>query len=105
MIYRCGQICDFVRMAQTVCVLPPAEDRERLLAIVADRNRPLKHVKRADIVLFSAERLSVQEVRGMRASADPRSGAGKRDTPITASKACAFHADGAMPQPRARPGP
>jgi transposase len=27
-----------------------------------DRNRPLKHVKRADIVLFSAERLSVQEV-------------------------------------------
>ena len=49
-------------MAQTVCVLPPAEDRERLLAIVADRNRPLKHVKRADIVLFSAERLSVQEV-------------------------------------------
>ena len=49
-------------MAQTVCVLPPAEDRERLLAIVADRNRPLKHVKRADIVLCSAERLSVQEV-------------------------------------------
>ena len=45
-IYRCGQMCDFVGMAQTVCVLPPAEDRERLLAIVADRNRPLKHVKR-----------------------------------------------------------
>src|SRR5271169_1876763 len=62
MIHRCGQMCDSVGMAQTVCVLPPAEDRERLLAIVADRNRPLKHVKRADIVLFSAERLSVQEV-------------------------------------------
>ena len=49
-------------MAQTVCVLPPAEDRERLLAIVADRNRPLKHVQRAHIVLCSADRLSVQEV-------------------------------------------
>ena len=49
-------------MAQTVCVLAPAEDRERLLAIVADRNRPLKHVRRAHIVLCSADRLPVQEV-------------------------------------------
>ncbi len=49
-------------MAQTVCVLPPAEDRERLLAVVADRNRPLKHVQRARIVLCSADRLPVQEV-------------------------------------------
>ena len=49
-------------MAQTVCVLPPAEDREHLLAIVADRNRPLKHVRRAHIVLCSGDRLPVQEV-------------------------------------------
>ena len=49
-------------MAQTVCVLPPAEDRKRLLAIVADRNRPLKHVRRAHIVLCSADCLPVQEV-------------------------------------------
>ena len=49
-------------MAQTVCVLPPTEDRQRLLAIVADRNRPLKHVQRAHIVLCSADRLPVQEV-------------------------------------------
>ena len=49
-------------MAQTVCTLPPAEDRERLLAIVADRNRPLKHVQRAKIILCSAERLPVLEV-------------------------------------------
>jgi hypothetical protein len=55
-------------MAQTVCVLPPAEDRERLLAIVADRNRPLKHVRRAQIVLCSADHLPVQEV-ARRASA------------------------------------
>jgi hypothetical protein len=32
------------------------------VAIVADRNRPLKHVQRARIVLCSADRLSVQEV-------------------------------------------
>ena len=49
-------------MAQTVCVLPPAEDRERLLAIMADRNRPLKHVQRAHIVRCSADRLPVQAV-------------------------------------------
>ena len=41
---------------------PPPEDRERLLAIVADRNRPLKHVQRANIILRSAERLPVLEV-------------------------------------------
>ena len=55
-------MCESVGMAQTVCILPPAEDRERLLAIVADRNRPLKHVQRANIILRSAERLPVLEV-------------------------------------------
>ena len=49
-------------MAPTVNILPHAEDRKRLLAIVADRNRPLKHVQRAKIVLYSAERLPVLEV-------------------------------------------
>src|SRR5450631_686247 len=49
-------------MAQTVSVLVSAEDRERLLAIIGDRNRPSKHVQRAKIVLFSAERLPVLEV-------------------------------------------
>ena len=49
-------------MAQIVCVLPPAEDRQRLLAVVAVRNRPLKHVQRARIVLYPADRLPVQEV-------------------------------------------
>ena len=37
-------------MAQTVCVLVNAEEAARLEAIVADRNRPLKHVQRARIV-------------------------------------------------------
>ena len=49
-------------MAQTVNILPHAEDRKLLLAIVADRNRPLKHVQRAKIVLHSDERLPVLEV-------------------------------------------
>jgi hypothetical protein len=44
-----------------------AEDRARLQAIVADRNRAQKHVARARIILGSADRLSVAEVgRGAR---------------------------------------
>jgi transposase len=46
-------------MAQTVCPLVSAEDRARLAAIAADRNRPHKHVARARIILHSAERLDV----------------------------------------------
>jgi hypothetical protein len=49
-------------MAQTVNVIVPVKDSERLLVIIGDRNRPLKHVQRAKIVLFSAERLPVVEV-------------------------------------------
>ena len=49
-------------MAQDVCPLVSAEDRARLGAIVADRNRAQKHVARARIILHSAERLSVAEV-------------------------------------------
>ena len=49
-------------MAQTSCVILSFDDRERLAAIIADRNRPLKHVQRARIILHSDERLSVLEV-------------------------------------------
>ena len=49
-------------MAQEVCVFVGSEDRARLAAIVGDRSRPLKHVQRCGIVLFSAERLPVIEV-------------------------------------------
>jgi len=49
-------------MAQSVNILSHAEDRKRLLAILADRNRPLKHVQRAKIILHSTERLPVLEV-------------------------------------------
>ena len=49
-------------MAQSVCVVVNAADRERLAAIVADRNRPRKHVERVRIVLASADRGSTQTV-------------------------------------------
>ena len=49
-------------MAQTVSVIVSAADRARLVAIVGDRSRPLKHVQRARIVLYSADRLSVLKV-------------------------------------------
>ena len=49
-------------MAQDVCPVVCGEDRARLEAIVADRNRAQKHVARARIILGSAERLSVAEV-------------------------------------------
>jgi transposase len=49
-------------MAQIVCPLVAVEDRARLEAIVADRNRAQKHAARARIILGSADRLSVAEV-------------------------------------------
>ena len=49
-------------MAQTLCPLVSAEDRSRLAAIAADRNRPQKHAARARIVLLSADRLDVASV-------------------------------------------
>jgi transposase len=49
-------------MAQTVSVIVGSEDRACLAAILGDRNRPLKHMQRANIILLSAERLPVLEV-------------------------------------------
>jgi transposase len=49
-------------MAQTVCPWVLAADRQRLAAVLADRNRPQKHVARARIILASADRLDVAEV-------------------------------------------
>ena len=49
-------------MAQTVSVIVGSQDRARLAAIIGDRNRPLKHTQRANIILLSAQRLPVLEV-------------------------------------------
>src|SRR5215469_16556006 len=49
-------------MAQELCVIVSDEDRARLAAVIADRNRPRKHIDRARIVLHSADRLATAEV-------------------------------------------
>jgi transposase len=49
-------------MAQTVSILLGDEDRKLLGAIASDRSRLLKHIQRARIILYSAERLSVLEI-------------------------------------------
>jgi len=49
-------------MAQTVNVIVSTEDRERLAAVIGDRNRPLKHVQRSRIVLLSADRYPVATI-------------------------------------------
>jgi hypothetical protein len=49
-------------MAQSVCLVVSADDRARLEALVADQNRPQKHVARARLVLLSADRLDVAMV-------------------------------------------
>ena len=49
-------------MAQTVSLLLSVQDRAELQGIIEDRGRPVKHVKRARIVLLSAERLPVLEI-------------------------------------------
>ena len=49
-------------MAQTVSLLLSAQDRAGLQEIIEDRRRAVKHVQRAQIVLLSADRLSVLEI-------------------------------------------
>jgi transposase len=49
-------------MAQTVSIIINADDRERLIAVVGDRNRPQKHVQRARIILCSGDHLPVLDV-------------------------------------------
>ncbi len=58
-------------MAQVVCPWVSAEDRARLEAIVADRNRAQKHVARARIILGSADRLTVAEIARRAAAGRP----------------------------------
>jgi transposase len=49
-------------MAQTVCILANDDDRQRLAAIIADRNRAQKIVKRARIILASMDRRNVAAI-------------------------------------------
>jgi hypothetical protein len=57
--------------AQELCVIVSSEERAKLTAVIADRNRPRKN-DRARIILRSADRLAAAEVarrRGRVASA------------------------------------
>ena len=58
-------------MAQTVSPIVNPTDRERLAAVVEDRNRPQKHVQRARIILLSAERLTVMDVAARSGASRP----------------------------------
>ena len=58
-------------MAQTVSILLSPADRERLAAVIGDRNSPQKHVQRARIILVSADRLSVLEVAARSGASRP----------------------------------
>src|SRR2546423_12799252 len=58
-------------MAQTVSPVLDFTTHADLAAIVADRNRPQKHVQRARIILLSAERLSVLEVAARSGASRP----------------------------------
>jgi len=49
-------------MAQTVCEIVSASDRQRVEAIATDRNRRPKHVERARVVLAAAQGHPVQRV-------------------------------------------
>jgi len=49
-------------MAQRVCVVLSAAEREQLAAIAADRNRSRKHIERSQIILASADRHPVRQV-------------------------------------------
>ena len=49
-------------MAETVCVIVSASERDRLEAIASYRNRPQKHAGRARVVLASAGGGPVQQI-------------------------------------------
>jgi transposase len=64
-------MCESACMAQTVSILLSPADRERLAAVIGDRNSPQKHVQRARIILVSADRLSVLEVAARSGASRP----------------------------------
>ncbi len=55
-------MCDSIRITQTVNIFLNAGDEANLVAVVADRNRPQKHVQRAQIILLSSSRLTVMDI-------------------------------------------
>jgi len=58
-------------MAQTVSILLFPEDRARLAAVIGDRNRPQKHVQRAQIILHSAGKQPVAGIARLSGASRP----------------------------------
>jgi len=58
-------------MAQTVSILLFPEDRARLAAVIGDRNRPQKHVQRAQIILHSAGKQPAAEIARLSGASRP----------------------------------
>ena len=87
-------------MAQTVSVIVGFEDRAHLAAIANDRNRPLKHLQRANIILLSAERLAVLEVARRAGVSRPAVWRWQRRYPNKVSRGCCAtrHASPAGPR-------
>src|SRR6516162_2106058 len=57
------QMCEFVRMRKGIEVRLGPGDRERLEAVIGSRNSPQKHVRRARIVLLSADGLGTMAIQ------------------------------------------
>ena len=64
-------MCDSLGMSQTVSIILSAEDRERLAAIIGDRNRRQKHVQRARIIFHSDRESSVTAVSRLAEASRP----------------------------------
>lgn len=64
-------MCDSLGMSQTVSIIFSAEDRERLAAIIGDRNRRQKHVQRARIIFHSDREPSVTAVSRLAEASRP----------------------------------
>jgi len=56
------RFCQIGGMVQVVCVVVGDTDRNQLVSIAEDRNRPQEHIQLARIVLLSGEGLAVAEV-------------------------------------------
>jgi hypothetical protein len=81
-------MCDVGHMAQILCVIVSALDREGLQAIVADRNRRQRHVERARIVLASADAGRFSGLLRASASAGRWYGVGNTASPKRGSRVC-----------------
>src|ERR1700739_2294140 len=90
-------------MAQQVCVVLSTAEREQLAAIVADRNRPRKHVERAGIVLASADRHSAQQVAQRIGVSRPTVWRWQQRFAEMGLKVCCATRPASLARPRSRP--